>query len=75
LSNVTIILSNQNLTDYLFLILPNCIEGKGKEYFCCGNLRFFINDKQKIITHKSPDGSGMLLTAGRMRILLRPRQN
>jgi len=33
LSNVTIILSNQNLTDYLFLILPNCIEGKGKRVF------------------------------------------
>jgi len=28
-----IILSNQNLTDYLSLILPGCFEGKGKRVF------------------------------------------
>ena len=27
-----------------------------KEYFCSGNLRFFINDKQKIIKNKGSDG-------------------
>jgi len=33
LSNVTIILSNQNLSDYLFLNLPDCVEDKGKRVF------------------------------------------
>jgi hypothetical protein len=33
LSNVTIILSNQNPEDYLSLILQSCFEAKGKRVF------------------------------------------
>jgi hypothetical protein len=38
-------------------IMQLCFEGKGKRVFLLRKLRFFIDDKQKIITYKSSDGS------------------
>jgi hypothetical protein len=33
------------------LFWPDVLKLKEKGYFCCQILRFFINDKQKIIAH------------------------
>jgi hypothetical protein len=48
----------ENLRGYFeTFIMLMCFEGKGKRVFLLRKLRFFIDDKQKIITYKSTDGS------------------
>jgi len=56
-------ISDLHMIHYVWLFFPNPIFWililmiREKEYFCSGNLKFFINDKQKIITDKSLVGS------------------